>query len=125
MYNVPQIMDQLASQEDVHLQSEDETESSAFSVQTSASPAEELSIPLLPPPSTANREPPPLTLLSQYHDTGELGKISTAADSPESASTNNLPSPGHVLRQPALPRTRSWSTRIRVWVATWSGSLQR
>ena len=118
-------MDQLASEEDVHLQSEDETESSAFSVQTSASPAEELTILLLPPPSTANKELPPLPPLSQCHNTGEPENISVAANSPPISSVNHLPSPGPVLQQPALPRTRSWSARIRAWFAKRSRSLRR
>ncbi len=123
MHDVSQIINQLASEEDANLQSEDETESSAFSVQTSASPAEELSTPLLPPPSTANQELPPL--LSQYHDTGKPENISVAADSPETGSKHNLPSPGPVIRQPDLPRKRSWSARIRAWFVKRSRSLQK
>ncbi len=94
-------MHQLASEEDANLQSEDETESSAFSVQTSASPAEEFSIPLLPPLFTANQEP--LPLLSQYHNTGDPENISVAANSPLISSENHLPSPAPVLQATGSP----------------------
>ncbi len=118
-------MDKLASEEDANPQLEDGTESSAFSFQTRASPAEELSFILLPPLSTANEELPPLPLLSQYHNISEWVNISVAANYSPISSDDHLPSPGPVLRQPALPRTRSWSTRMRAWFAKRSGSLKR
>ena len=120
-----QIMDQLASEENADLDSEDTTDVSTSNVRPSVSPAEASRTALSPPTFTDTEDAPHPLLLSQYNNARELGNISMAVDSPRISSANATPSPEPFLRQPSDPNTRSWRTRIRAWSAKLHGSVKR
>ena len=120
-----QIMDQLASEEDANLESDDKMNVSTSILWDSASPSEAPSTALLSPPSMEVGEAPRLPVLSQYNNARELRTISMAADSPRISSANATPPPEPFLRQPSDPNTRSWRTRIRAWSAKLHGSVKR
>ena len=102
-------MNQLASEEDADLGSEDEIDVSTSNAQVSVSPREASRTVLLPPTLTDTEDAPHPLILSQYNDARELGNTSMAADSPQIASTNNPPSPEPLLPQPSRPKKRAWS----------------
>ena len=120
-----QIMDQLASEEVVNLESEEKTDVSTSNVRPSILSAETSRTALPPSAFTDTEDAPHPLLLSQYNDACELGNISVAADSPRISSANATPSPEPFLRQPSDPNTRSWRTRIRAWSAKLRGSVKR
>ena len=100
-----QIMDQLASEENADLDSEDTTDVSTSNVRPSVSPAEASRTALPPSAFTDTEDAPRPLLLFQYNNACGLGNISMAADSPRIASTNNPPSPEPSLHQPSRPNT--------------------
>ncbi len=124
-HDISTIMDQLESEEDTNLDSEDEIYVFTSTSQASISSAEvsrtEFPLPTFTDPEDALH---PL-LLSQCNDTCELGNISTAINSPPIASANNPPSPGPFLYQPSNLRTRSWRTQTRALFAKLGNSKHR
>ena len=108
-HDISKIMDQLASEEDTDIESEDETDVSISNVQTSATSAAPPKTVLLPPALTDIEEAPHPLLLSQCENSRGLKNVSISADYPRIASANRPPSHRPLLPHSSRPKKRPWN----------------